>query len=323
MAKKTYSFLGESQDDPLKRSDITPKKLPAQGFSSLNRTTLGAFLLMVIVGGSNAVAVRFSNLGLPPFWGAGTRFALAGLIFWVIVLARRIPLPKGRALVGALLYGALSFGASYAFIYWALLYLQAGLFTVVVTLVPLITFLLAWAHGLEPFRWRGLVGALIALAGILIGVGNELGASVPLLPLLATVVGVACSAEASVLYKLFPKGEPLATNALAMSVGALMLLVLSFIGRETWALPTSPPTWIAFVYLVLLGSVVLFYLYLFVLDRWTASATSYSFLLFPVMTVIVAAWLLGEVVTPAFVLGSILVLLGVWIGAIAQPKAKG
>lgn len=75
--------------------DLQPKpSLP-------DRVTLAAFFLLALVGGANAVAVRFSNSGLPPFWGAGTRFALAALIFWAIILARGTPLPKGRALIGA------------------------------------------------------------------------------------------------------------------------------------------------------------------------------------------------------------------------------
>ena len=40
------------------------------------------------------------------------------------------------------------------------------------------------------------------------------------------------------------------------------------------------------------------YLYLFMLDCWAATATSYSILLTPVVTVIIAAWLTDEVVTP-------------------------
>jgi drug/metabolite transporter (DMT)-like permease len=82
-----------------------------------------------------------------------------------------------------------------------------------------------------------------------------------------------------VLYKVFPKGDLLATNVVAMSMGAIGLLVLSLIVREPWTLPASSTTWIALAYLVIIGSVVLFYLYLFVLDRWTATATSYSILL--------------------------------------------
>ena len=49
-----------------------------------------AFVVVVILGGSNAVAIRFSNLELPPFWGAGIRFAAAALVFWAIVLVRRV-----------------------------------------------------------------------------------------------------------------------------------------------------------------------------------------------------------------------------------------
>jgi drug/metabolite transporter (DMT)-like permease len=62
---------------------------------------------------------------------------------------------------------------------------------------------------------------------------------------------------------------------------------------------------------------VVFYLYLFVLARWTASATTYSFLLFPVATVPVAALLAGEVITASFILGGVLGLFGVRLEAIA------
>jgi drug/metabolite transporter (DMT)-like permease len=86
-----------------------------------DRATLIAFVLMVVCAGGNAVAVRFSNSELPPFWGATMRFTAAALIFWIIVLVRRIALPKGRALIGVLLYGLLAVGASYAFLYWGLL----------------------------------------------------------------------------------------------------------------------------------------------------------------------------------------------------------
>jgi drug/metabolite transporter (DMT)-like permease len=92
------------------------------------------------------------------------------------------------------------------------------------------------------------------------------------------------------------------------------------VAGEEWNLPTGSNTWAAFSYLVLIGSVVLFYLYLYVLARWTASATAYSFLLFPVATVVLAAWLMGEVVTTSFVMGGALVLAGVGVGAISGPS---
>lgn len=287
-----------------------------------DRATLIAFVLMVVLAGGNAVAVRFSNSELPPFWGAAIRFAAAALIFWIIVLVRRIALPKGRALIGVLLYGLLAVGASYAFLYWGLLRATAGLAGAVLAFVPLLTLFFARAHGLETLRWRGLMGALIATAGILVGVVGGFGSTVHVPSLLALVAGTACLAEASVVFKLFPQSHPVATNAVALTTGTPPLVALSLLAGEKWSLPTTPNTWAAFAYLVLIGSVVVFYLYLNVLARWTASATSYSFLLIPVTTVIIAALLAGEVITASFVIGGALVLAGVWVGAIhSSPEA--
>jgi drug/metabolite transporter (DMT)-like permease len=276
-----------------------------------------AFALLVLVGGTNAVAVRFSNVELPPFWGASMRFAAAALIFWIIVLARRIALPRGRALTGAMLYGLLAVGASYAFIYWALLRVQASLTMVVLAFVPLMTLFLAWAHGLETLSWRRLIGALIAVAGILVVVGGGLGTTVPILSLLALAAGAACLAEGAVVFKLYPQSHPVATNAVAFTTGASILMVLSLVVGEDWILPAATTTWAAFTYLVLFGSVLLFYLYLYVLVRWTASATAYSFLLFPMATVPIAALLAGEVITISFIIGGALGLFGVWLVAIS------
>ncbi len=282
--------------------------------------TTAAFIALVIIGGSNAVAVRFSNLELPPFWGAASRFLVAAIIFWGILLASRTALPKGRALIGSVLYGVLAIGASYAFVYWGILRLQAGLVMVILSLSPLFTMFFAVAHGLERFRWRGLAGALIALAGIVIGVSGELGDSVPLASVAAVVVGAACMAEGSVVYKLFPGTKPLPTNVVAFTTGGVILLLVSLIAGESWSLPTAPRTVAAFAYLVVVGSVLLFYVYLLVLSRWTASATSYAFLLFPIATIAIAAVIANEHATPAFLLGAGVALIGVWIGALSQPQ---
>jgi drug/metabolite transporter (DMT)-like permease len=300
----------------MSRSSFSDRGL---GVTGQNRATLIAFILLVIIGGSNAVAVRISNLELPPFWGAATRFGAAALIFWIIVLLRRLTLPKGKALVGALIYGLLSIGAAYSFLYWGLLRVPAGLTMVVLAFVPLLTLLLAVAHGLETFRWRGLIGALIAIAGIILGVYGGLGTSFHVPSLLAVFAGGVCIAEAAVVFKLFPQSHPVVTNSIAFTAGAFLLLCLSLIAGEGWQLPATANTWAAFTYLVLMGSVVLFYLYLFVLSRWDASVTAYSFLLFPVSTVVIAALLLGEVVTISFVAGGALVLVGVWLGALKGP----
>jgi len=93
----------------------------------LRPAVLVAFAFVVIVGGSNFVAVRFSNRELPPFFGAGLRFGFASLLLFAIVALARVPLPRGRALTGAVIFGALNFFAAYAVFYWGLQKVPAAL----------------------------------------------------------------------------------------------------------------------------------------------------------------------------------------------------
>ena len=278
------------------------------------RLTLLAFIVSTILGGNNAIAVRFSNMELPPFFGAAARFAAASLILFVIVLALRLPLPRGRSLVGILIFGALQFGISYALIYWSLLQIPAGLFQVILALVPLLTFLLAMLHRQESFQWRLLIGGLVAVSGIAVIFRDGINTNVPLPALLAAILSAACIAESVVLLKSFPKSHPVTTNALAMAVGAVILLATSWLFRELPRLPTQTTTWMAILYLIFFGSIITFILALYVLSHWTASATSYQLVVMPLVTVLFASWLANERITIALIVGGLLVLLGVCIG---------
>jgi len=284
------------------------------------RSVILAFILTVIFAGNNAIAIRFSNAELPPFFGAAIRFALAALIFFLIVLVFRLPLPRGRGLLGATLFGLVGTGLNFALLYWALETLHPGLSMVILALVPLMTFLLACIQGQEVFRWKALIGSLIALGGIGVIVWNQLGAQAPVLPILAVVGASVCFAESNIIIKAFPQSHPITTNAIALSAGSIILFILAAIWRETPHMPTLATTWEALVFLILFGSVAVFSLSIYVTKNWTASASSYQFVLFPIVTIAVSAWLTKEPVTPPLVVGAVFVLLGVYIGGIARTE---
>lgn len=274
------------------------------------------FATVVLVGGGNFVAVRLSNRELAPFWGAGMRFALAAVLLLALARAAGWPLPRGRARRGALLYGVLGFGASYAFMYWGLLEAPAALAAVVVALVPLETLLLASAFGLERIRARAVLGAAIALAGTAIVFSDQLR-SVPFGSVAAMFAGSLCIAGSTVAAKGFPRVHPVPMNAVAMLPGVALLLALSLVAGETRLLPSRPEVIAAFAYLVLVGSTVLFIGFLYILQRWTASATSYATLLFPLVTVAIGAVIAGEIVSAQFIGGALLTIFGVYLGAVA------
>lgn len=292
-----------------------------RGRGSPDALTLGAFAVAVTLGGGNFLAVRFSNVELPPFWGAGLRFGLAALLFVVIVVALRLPWPRGRQLALTAVYGSLSFAIFYALMYWALVRVTAGVATVVLAIVPLATLLLAAAQGLERLRPRGAVGAVLALAGIAWMIVGPQQVVVPLSALAAMLAAALCVGQSIILGKRLSANHPAVTNAVGMTVGAVLLLGLSAAAGESWALPRQAEAVGAVVYLVTLGSVGLFVLVLLVVRRWTASATSYMFVLFPVATMALGAWLADEPVTGQAVIGAALVMLGVWFGALS-PGAR-
>lgn len=285
-----------------------------------DRATLAAFVAFVVLGGINFVAVRFSNRELAPLYGAGIRFLAAATLLTVAFVLRRQSLPRGRALVGALLFGVLSFTASYAFAYTALTQLPAGIASVVFASLPLFVVILAHIHGLEAFRLRALVGALVTLIGIAI-LSDPFGDSVPTGHLLLMIASAVAASEGAIASKKFPPSGPLVTNAVAMAVGGGLLLVLSTLFGETWRLPAALVTWWAVAYLVV-ASAVMFALFIFVIQRWTAGSASYMAALLPVTAVLAAAPLLGEPITLALLLGGVIVLAGVYIGALSGNPGR-
>ena len=283
------------------------------------RLTIAVFAVTAMMAGGNAVAIRMSNAELAPFWGASLRFLAAAALLFVVAALMRLSLPGGRALFGALLYGLFAFGLAFGFVYWAMVEVTAGTAMVGLAVVPMLTLLLAVAVGLERFTLRGVAGAVIAAVGIFIVFSDALAAA-SLASMIALLGGAASMAATPIVVKTFPPVHPVMRNAIGMLVGGGILLAVSLVVAEPRVWPSDARTQMALVYLVLFGSIGVFLLYLFLLSRMTASATNYIMLLAPLAAVVFGFLLLGETISPVFVLGSALVLVGVYAGAIMAGK---
>lgn len=287
-----------------------------------DRRVLIAFLLFVLVAGGSSVAIRISYAELAPFWSAASRFTLGALVFWVIALVRRLPLPRGRALLGAVIFGVLTVGLAFLLAAWGLVATPASLYQILMALVPLITIFLASLHGIEAITRRGLFGSFLAVGGIAYTVGGASTAQFSLPHIAAILLAALCIAEGGVLIKKFPPNPPVMTNAIGMTIGALILATASRLRGEAWVLPTQTETWLAFLYLVIFVTITAFLLYMFVLGSWSASNTSYGFVLIPLVTIVAAATLAGEEISGNFLVGGVLVLAGVLVGALLPSKTR-
>ena len=142
--------------------------------------------------------------------------------------------------------------------------------------------------------------------------------SPPVLPLLAVVGAAVATAEAALTVRRIPNEHPLSVNAVGMSVGAVLLLLTSVVRSE----PHEAP-WVSGAALPLLVMVVtspLFALYVVVVQRWSASAAAYQLVLFPLVSIPLSAILLDEPISASLLLGAPLVILGVYVGALAPDR---
>jgi len=288
-----------------------------------DRTALAAFAGATLLAGGNAVGIRFSNRELDPLWGASLRFGAAALLLLAVMAALRLRFPRGKALAGTVLFGVLNFGVSFSLAYYALVYLHAGLGQTLLALVPLAALLLAVAQGQEEFHASALVGTFVAVAGVAVVSQAPLRADVPVPVLLAALGAVLSFAESAVLVKRLPKVHPVTMNAVGMAAAAVLLFAGSFALGDEWVLPEVADTWWALAYVVVAGSVLTFVLYLTVIQRWGASRAAYVFVVIPVVAICVSAWLDDEPLTVSLLVGTPLILAGVYIGALRTRERRG
>ena len=286
------------------------------------RKVLIAFAAFILVGGGASVAIRITYGEMAPFWAATSRFGLAALAFWGLVAVRKLPLPRGRAMAGAILFGALTVGLAFSLIGWGLVETPASVYQVLMALIPLATLFLSSLEGVEAITRRGIIGSVLAVAGIAVTVLGTDGAGLSLPHIAAILVAAVLVAQGGVVIKKFPPNPPIVTNAIAMTTGTLIVGTVSIVSGETWTIPTQTDTWVAVIYLVVFVTVVAFMLYMFVLGQWTASGTSYGFVLVPLVTIVVAATVAGEAISTGFLAGTALVLAGVYVGALMPHKEK-
>lgn len=160
------------------------------------------------------------------------------------------------------------------------------------------------------------------MAGIAVVFGDQLSADVPLVTPLALMGGALCAAEVPPLIKLIPRGDPITINALGMLVAGVLLVTVSALAGESLVMPRRGETLTAVLFLIVLGTVVVDFLYVFAIRRWTASAASYALKLIAPLTAIYGLVLLGEEVSPLFVVGAAVILIGVWLGALSTDRRR-
>ena len=292
-----------------------------------------AFAAIYVIWGSTYLGILFAIQSIPPFLMAGTRFFLAGLIMYGIARARTSTKPDLVTWINSLIIGGCLLLGGNGGVTLSEKWVPTGLAALLVATVPIYIALLGWLTGTAPrptpVVWLGLIGGFIGV-GFLVGpaftapAGSNhlaLGMSILLIGSLLWSVGSLYSRRAKSAPSLF------LAAAQQMICGGALLMLAGLMTREYRHFDIARVTWsslIAFAYLVLIGAIVGYTAYFYLLRHCDpAKVATYAYVN-PIVALLLGTWFAHEKLTLRTLTGAGLIIGSVAVVIMAQQmKTKG
>jgi drug/metabolite transporter (DMT)-like permease len=254
--------------------------------------------------------------GMDAFTVLCLRFSLATILMVALLVVRRERLPRGSALLRLIGMGAIGYvGQSSAYLI-ALEYASAGLVALLLYLYPVFVALLAVLVLREPLT--GVKGLALGLA--LIGTALTVG------PMEGQILGILLAIAAALIYSVYiivgtnvmkrvsvAQSSAVIFAAAGMGAGALMIV-------DGPHLPSTGVGWAAVASIVVISTILPVMAFLAGLERIGPTNAAMLSTLEPVVTVLLANWLLNETLTPLTLLGGGLILVAVLL--LAQSELR-
>jgi drug/metabolite transporter (DMT)-like permease len=292
--------------------------------------TVAAFAAVYVIWGSTYLTIRISIETIPPFLMAGIRFILAGAILFLLVYRPGAPRERitWRQWRTAMIIGALLLLGGNGLVTWGEQYVATGMVALIVATVPLWMAVLAPLYGGKRVRWTAALGVAVGLGGVALllrpggGVPTHWQAYLVLLSPVLWANGSLYAQRAKM-----PR-QALTATAMEMVAGGALLAIAGLlsgeVGKVHLANISAASAW-SFVYLVLIGSLVGYTAYIWLLQNVTSTAASTYAYVNPLVAVVLGAVVLGEsigvitIIAGAMILIAVALILSSRIRAARQP----
>ena len=238
------------------------------------------------------------------------RFVLAAVVMVFVMIVRRIPFPRGRVLLGLVLMGGLGYvGQSFAY-FTALTMASAGLVALLLYLYPAIVTLLSAFIFKDRLTLTKMGAVLLALVGTVLTIGPTGG---------GRTLGIMLGIAAAVIYSIYilagsritPQAGSIPSSTIVMISAALVYS--GIVTVQGPAFPVTPLGWAAIVAIALISTVLAIVAFFAGLERIGPSRASTISTFEPVVSVVLAALVLGESFNALQVVGGCLILVAALI----------
>jgi len=298
------------------------------GAKTSARLALVVWLCLCAIWGSTWLAIKLGLRDLPPLSFAGLRFAAAALVLFGIAAVRGYRLPTSRRDWILLAYtGLLTITLNYALVFWGEQYISSGLAAVLSATVPLFGLPLAHRYlASESLTRRKVAGVLLGVIGVAIVCSGQLGVGGPLAfwASLGIIFAALATAHAGVLIKAGGTHmEPSVLAGVQMAGGCIPLLLGGMLLEGNplhyhW----TPLAWAALGYLTILGSVIAFLMYYWLIRHTEVTWVLMIPLVTPLVAVAFGVLFGGEVVGWHTALGGAAIIGGVALAVLRMDKSS-
>ena len=282
-------------------------------------TIILAFAAIYTIWGTTYLGIRIAVETIPPFFMAGARFLFSGMLIFIILRLRGVPLPKRFHWRSAVLIGALLVLGGNGLVTWSEQQVPSSTAALVVATMPLWMALFDWLffRGKRPGK-RVTFGLILGLVGIglLIGPGQILGtASFSLTALLILLLAPILWSLGSLYSRQadLPQNTFMAT-AMEMLAGGVLLVAAGLVtgeGNQLNLAEFSSRSLVAMVYLTIFGSIVAFTAYVWLLKYVPATKVATYTYVNPVFAVFLGWLILSEAMTATTIAAVIIIILAV------------
>ena len=293
--------------------------------------TLAAFGIIYFVWGSTFLAIRVGVREVPPLLFAAMRFFIAGLAVVAWTAFRRETWPTGRQWGSICLLAALIFVGDYGLLFWAEQKVPSGIAAVMLATIPAFT-AIAEVSLLRTQRLtlRLCVALVIGLAGVAVLMSHSLnlgGAPISTVGALALIVAAIFWSVATVMTRRLPlpASKVLSSGAQMLAGGVMLAVVATAFGepRRFHPAAVSGHAWFALVYLIVMGSIVGFTCYVWLIHHESPTKVGTYAYVNPVVAVLLGYFLGGEALGLRTVLGTGLVLASVLLITLGKSMQSG
>lgn len=275
----------------------------------ISRQYAVALVLLSALGfGSIAMFAKIAYAsGISPTMLLALRFSLAVVMLAPLVWIKRARLPRGRALAGFALMGALYTAQSQCY-FNALLYASSGLVGLLLYVYPVLVTILAVLFGWEKLDRRTFVLLTVAVTGLAITLGDNLQGE-PLGIMLGLLAAAVYAVYIVIGGRLTLGTDPLAATLVVMAAAAIGNGSLAIAGDSP--LPSGISAWLAIGAIALFSTVIAIAAFLVGIKHIGPAQASIISTLEPVITICLGVALLGESVSAGQLVGGAMVLAAV------------